>query len=431
MRHVDDGILHAYLDGAIDALADAGELPDGASADDVRVHLDSCADCRARLDDARAVRERAGLVLADVAGSPVDVPPYETVVGAAPSRRRPMRLPLAWAASMMLALGAGWWGSELWRTGEARVAVESLADTTPPAAAADTEAGASEPQASPGMAEAPAAAEPDVAVAASARADAVASVADGDRPTETTRVSPDAGPPAAAPPPAAPPPAAPPAARDAGVAASMGDPTVADATRARAESFEAPALKVAASDSATAAGAQAFRRHVAAVRSEDAAWRPLDPGDVDSLDTVLVIDDAGAATFAVTGPSLGMSELVRVRQRLHDGAEVELMIGRPVSLMLESLVVTGAPAAAAQRAAPQRLVPPPPTVRAAEAGAAADEAGAGRRVDVLSSELLDGGMAEAVVRLPDSDTYVVIRGAFPPHELARLAQRLVAPRRDR
>jgi hypothetical protein len=28
MPHVDEGILHAYLDGALDALSDAGELPD-------------------------------------------------------------------------------------------------------------------------------------------------------------------------------------------------------------------------------------------------------------------------------------------------------------------------------------------------------------------------------------------------------------------
>jgi hypothetical protein len=48
----------------------------------------------------------------------------------------------------------------------------------------------------------------------------------------------------------------------------------------------------------------------------------------------------------------------------------------------------------------------------------------------VSSETFSDGMAEIVVRMPDTDTYVVIRGALSPGELADLARRLVrAPRR--
>lgn len=112
MSHVDEGILHAYLDGALAALADAGELPDGASAADVVTHLRVCADCRSRLEAERAVRESAGLILKDAGLAHIDVPPFTAL----DSPRRTRRwLPLSWAASVVLAVGAGWLGSEAWR----------------------------------------------------------------------------------------------------------------------------------------------------------------------------------------------------------------------------------------------------------------------------------------------------------------------------
>lgn len=123
MPHVDDGILHAYLDGAIDALDASGELPAGMTNDDVVAHLSTCADCRSRLEAERAVRERAGLVLHDVSLPRVEIPPLPVPSrSAAPlpaprTQRRSARrsLPLSWAASVLLAVGAGWWGSAQWR----------------------------------------------------------------------------------------------------------------------------------------------------------------------------------------------------------------------------------------------------------------------------------------------------------------------------
>lgn len=116
MSHVADGILHAYLDGALDALSDAGELPDGATAADIVAHLSSCADCRARLETERAIREGAGIVLNDAAPLRVAAPPLSGIT-AAPRSRRARWLPMSWAATVLLAVGAGWWGSELWRAG--------------------------------------------------------------------------------------------------------------------------------------------------------------------------------------------------------------------------------------------------------------------------------------------------------------------------
>ncbi|MGH7465038.1 MAG: hypothetical protein ACREK1_07675, partial [Longimicrobiales bacterium] len=115
MPHVDDGVLHAYLDGALAALSDAGELPEGMTAADVVSHLGTCADCRARLETERDTRERAGLVLGAAAPSHVDVPPYATIAGP-PRVRRRRWVPVSWAASVLVALGAGWWGSAIWRT---------------------------------------------------------------------------------------------------------------------------------------------------------------------------------------------------------------------------------------------------------------------------------------------------------------------------
>jgi hypothetical protein len=117
MPHIDDGIMHAYLDGALHALSDAGELPDGMSIADVTSHLSACADCRARLEAERGIREQAGVVLRDLEQVDVTVPPFADVVGApvVRTRRQPRFMPLAWAATVVLALGAGWWGSAIFR----------------------------------------------------------------------------------------------------------------------------------------------------------------------------------------------------------------------------------------------------------------------------------------------------------------------------
>ncbi|MEX0894088.1 MAG: hypothetical protein WEB88_18100, partial [Gemmatimonadota bacterium] len=116
MSHVDDGTLHAFLDGA---------LPHGEAVTlAVEAHLALCADCRARLERERALKGRAGEVLGAASPSAVDMPPFEEILARHASQattptpatraggrvRGPARspVPLAWAASVMLALGAGW-----------------------------------------------------------------------------------------------------------------------------------------------------------------------------------------------------------------------------------------------------------------------------------------------------------------------------------
>jgi hypothetical protein len=106
MSHVDEGALHAYLDGALD------EYP-AAEAERVRDHLARCPECADRLEWERRVREHATAILG-LAVPEVTVPSLEElrayVRSMPPSRTwASVRLyRLGWAASVVLAVGAGW-----------------------------------------------------------------------------------------------------------------------------------------------------------------------------------------------------------------------------------------------------------------------------------------------------------------------------------
>jgi anti-sigma factor RsiW len=69
MSHVDEGALHAYLDGALD------EYP-AAEARHVREHLDSCGECLDRLEVERAIRDQAVSILG-LAVPEVTAPSFE------------------------------------------------------------------------------------------------------------------------------------------------------------------------------------------------------------------------------------------------------------------------------------------------------------------------------------------------------------------
>ncbi len=127
MRHVTDGELHAYLDGALDL------LPQGRG-DEIREHLSRCATCRERLQDEEEIRDQAQSLLAGSAPATGEIPSFEEIRALAEGReaaesqkpgpalgsvhtRGPLRgLPLAWAATVVLALGVGWMGGEVWRS---------------------------------------------------------------------------------------------------------------------------------------------------------------------------------------------------------------------------------------------------------------------------------------------------------------------------
>jgi hypothetical protein len=81
MSHADEGTIHAFLDGAL------AEDPQHA---ELEAHLAGCAECRARLDNERAVRERAAHVLRTMAPDAVRVEPFEQMIAA---RRRSAAAP--------------------------------------------------------------------------------------------------------------------------------------------------------------------------------------------------------------------------------------------------------------------------------------------------------------------------------------------------
>jgi len=117
MPHIPEGQLHAWIDGAIPEGSEEGRT--------VRLHLEACSDCAARLEDARALRDAAGEILESVIprGS---APPFEQIQqraragagepGPSASRSGRVRMGwlspqrLGWAATIALALGAGWIG---------------------------------------------------------------------------------------------------------------------------------------------------------------------------------------------------------------------------------------------------------------------------------------------------------------------------------
>lgn len=118
MWHVDEGALHAYLDGALDALP-------ASEAARVREHVASCPACGARLEEERALRAEAEAILSGAAPEVGPLPPFEELRAMALARRRTGsggRLQrLSWAATIVLAMGAGWMlrGSQGWRFTEA------------------------------------------------------------------------------------------------------------------------------------------------------------------------------------------------------------------------------------------------------------------------------------------------------------------------
>jgi hypothetical protein len=105
MSHVDEGALHAFLDGALD------EYPP-AEARRIREHVETCAVCGERLAEERKVRDDAHAILGQAAPE-VAVPSFEELRAYVRAQRPKTEVSvrayrLSWAASVVLALGTGW-----------------------------------------------------------------------------------------------------------------------------------------------------------------------------------------------------------------------------------------------------------------------------------------------------------------------------------
>jgi hypothetical protein len=98
MSHADDGVLHAYLDGELTPVERA----------QLEAHVAECAACRERLDEERGLIERASHLLG------MAQPPERAAPPPLHQLRQPrlvwrLRMPLAWAATVVLAVGIGYY----------------------------------------------------------------------------------------------------------------------------------------------------------------------------------------------------------------------------------------------------------------------------------------------------------------------------------
>jgi hypothetical protein len=117
MRHLDDGRIAELVDATI-------QRRDGGAADRAHAeatdHLAVCTVCQERLEEARAIASRARAILAAAAPAPTAIPPFDEVVHRAGRTRkaagaRGIRW-LAWAATLVIAGGVGWFARGEWTT---------------------------------------------------------------------------------------------------------------------------------------------------------------------------------------------------------------------------------------------------------------------------------------------------------------------------
>jgi anti-sigma factor RsiW len=132
MRHIPEDELHAYLDQGLSR----------SQCVEIESHLADCPSCQATRDGIAALRDRTTALLSRLAPPRGFPPAFEVLrdraVAAANQRRRRMHA-IAWAASVVAAVGLGWSASSLARLLEvSRATTTSVATAPAPAAPATT-----------------------------------------------------------------------------------------------------------------------------------------------------------------------------------------------------------------------------------------------------------------------------------------------------
>jgi len=125
MLHIPEAELHAYLDQALGRLRCV----------EIESHLAECTPCRAARDEIAALRDRTTAMLARLAPRGTVPPPIVEIRRRAAVRvfkRERLRQRVAWAASVVVALGIGWGGASYLaplagRAAETRVATPAAA----------------------------------------------------------------------------------------------------------------------------------------------------------------------------------------------------------------------------------------------------------------------------------------------------------------
>ena len=115
MSHVDEGTLHAYLDGELAPV----------ERERVDAHLKGCPACQGRLAEERALIERASRLLGMAAPPERAMPPLQQL--RQPRLTWRLRRPLAWAATLIMAVGFGWFARGEYRRAPAATAFDTEA----------------------------------------------------------------------------------------------------------------------------------------------------------------------------------------------------------------------------------------------------------------------------------------------------------------
>jgi hypothetical protein len=123
MRHIPEDELHAYLDQGLSR----------TQAVEIESHLADCVACQASRDRIAALRDRTTALLARL-GPPLRIPPTfdslrRRAAEHASARRRRLQI-MAWAASLVVAVGLGWTASS---TLSSRETMRSVAARPAPA----------------------------------------------------------------------------------------------------------------------------------------------------------------------------------------------------------------------------------------------------------------------------------------------------------
>jgi hypothetical protein len=110
MSHIEEGRLHAYLDGECAA----------REMEQIEAHLEICDECQDRLATATAATHAASDLLAEVEPAPMSAPSWRELEERAAARTRKetrrvwARPSLAWAAVIAVAFGLGWFSKTYW-----------------------------------------------------------------------------------------------------------------------------------------------------------------------------------------------------------------------------------------------------------------------------------------------------------------------------
>ena len=120
MRHIPEDELHAYLDQGLSR----------TQCVEIESHLADCPSCQAMRDGIAALRDRTTALLSRLAPPRNVPPPFEVLrrraAEAASQRRRRLSI-VAWAASLVAAVGLGWTASSVLRSPDAARPVAPVA----------------------------------------------------------------------------------------------------------------------------------------------------------------------------------------------------------------------------------------------------------------------------------------------------------------